>query len=97
MESNAKEDTHYCVEKIRHPKVKVDGKNVNDKSTIIYNGRITIKNIPSDAYLYVVNGKPAIDWVMERQYVKTDTDSGIESDANVWATKIVKMASQLLL
>ncbi len=77
--------------------VKVDGKNVNDKSTIIYNGRITIKNIPSDAYLYVVNGKPAIDWVMERQYVKTDTDSGIENDANVWATKIVKMASQLLL
>ncbi|WP_345870034.1 DEAD/DEAH box helicase [Shewanella algae] len=87
LDSAAKEDSHYRVIKMKHPKVKVDGKSVNDKTTIIYNGRITIKGIPEDAYRYVVNGKPAIDWVMERQCVKTDKDSGIENDANLWATE----------
>ncbi|HCM6861824.1 TPA: hypothetical protein N3082_005091, partial [Klebsiella pneumoniae] len=87
LESTASEDSHYRVVKMKHPKVKVDGKNINDKATIIYNGRITIKGIPEDAYRYVVNGKPAIDWVMERQCVKTDKDSGLENDANLWATE----------
>ncbi|MFH6563275.1 DEAD/DEAH box helicase [Aeromonas caviae] len=85
LDSSATEDSHYHVVKMKHPKVKVDGKSVNDKTTIIYNGRITIKEIPEDAYRYVVNGKPAIDWVMERQCVKTDKDSGIVNDANLWA------------
>lgn len=87
LDSAAKEDSHYRVIKMKHPKVKVDGKSVNDKTTIIYNGRITIKDIPENAYRYVVNGKPAIDWVMERQCVKEDKASGIENDANLWATE----------
>lgn len=87
LDSTASEDSHYRVVKMKHPKVKVDGKNVDDKTTIIYNGRITIKGVPEDAYRYVVNGKPAIDWVMERQCVKADKDSGIENDANLWATE----------
>ncbi len=33
----------------------------------------------------MVNGKPALDWVVERQCVKTDKDSGIVNDANDWA------------
>jgi predicted helicase len=56
-----------------------------DKSTIIYNGHITVTGIPLDAYDYVVNGKPAIEWVMDRQVVKTDKASGIVNDANDWA------------
>lgn len=36
---------------------------------------------------YVVNGKSAIEWVMERQSVTTDKDSGIVKDANAWATE----------
>lgn len=63
------------------------GKSVNDKTTVIYNERITIKNIPLAAYEYVVNGKPALEWVMERQAVTTDKDSGIVNDANLWATE----------
>ena len=43
--------------------------------------------IPLEAYDYVVNGKPAIEWVMERQAVTTDKDSGIVNDANLWATE----------
>lgn len=34
----------------------------------------------------MVNGKPALEWVMERQSVKTHKDSGILNDANLWAT-----------
>tara|TARA_R100001377_G_scaffold50794_1_gene29609 strand:- start:379 stop:591 length:213 start_codon:yes stop_codon:yes gene_type:complete len=33
----------------------------------------------------VVNGKPALDWVVERQSVRTDKASGIVNDANDWA------------
>lgn len=35
----------------------------------------------------MVNGKAAIDWVMERQCVITDKDSGIVNDANDWAVE----------
>lgn len=56
-----------------------------EKSTIVYNERITIKNIPVEAYDYVVNGKPALEWVMERQSVSTHKDSGIVNNANDWA------------
>ncbi|MDC0307625.1 hypothetical protein OAL44_00660 [Planctomycetaceae bacterium] len=43
-----------------------------DKSTVIYNEYIIVKEIPLEAYDYVVNGKPVIEWVMERQAVTTD-------------------------
>lgn len=56
-----------------------------EKGTVIYNKRITIKDIPLEAYDYVVNGKPVLEWVMERQGVSTHKDSGIVNDANDWA------------
>ena len=46
-------------------------------------------DIPLEAYDYVVNGKPALEWVMERQTVKTDKDSGIVNDANRYAVETV--------
>lgn len=61
-----------------------------DKSTVIYNHAITIKGIPLEAYEYVVNGKLALEWVMERQGVSTHKDSGIVNDANDWAVETVK-------
>lgn len=79
---------YYRVEQMKHPKVKNDeGKSVNDLSKVIYNPRITISDIPLAAYDYVVNGKPAIEWVIERQCVKTDKASGIVNDANDWANE----------
>ena len=56
---------------------------------MIYNPHITIRDIPVEAWDYVVNGKPALDWVMERQAVTTHKDSGIVNDANLWATETV--------
>lgn len=58
-----------------------------DKSILHYNERITVSGIPVEAYDYVVNGKPALDWVVERQCVKTDKASGIVNDANDWAVE----------
>jgi len=55
--------------------------------TILYNESITVKNIPEIAQEYVVNGKPAIDWVLENYQVKVDSDSGIKDDPNDWATE----------
>lgn len=70
----------------RVTKMKFGGKaREKDKSTVIYNTNITMENIPLDAYDYVVNGKPALEWVMERQVVKTDKASGIVNDANRYA------------
>nr|WP_317894323.1 type ISP restriction/modification enzyme [uncultured Sphingomonas sp.] len=60
-----------------------------DKTTVIYNANITMTGIPLDAYEYVVNGKPALEWVMERQCVKTDKASGIVNDANRYAIETV--------
>lgn len=68
--------------KMRDPET---GKNVDDKTTVIYNSGITIENIPLEAYDYIVNGKPALEWVMERQAVTTHKASGITNDANDWA------------
>lgn len=63
------------------------GKNGKDKdlTTLRYNSKVTVTGIPLEAYDYVVNGKPALDWVVERQCVKTDKASGIVNDANDWA------------
>ena len=58
-----------------------------DKTSVIYNSNITITNIPLEAYDYVVNGKPALEWVMERQGVKKDKASGIVNDANDYANE----------
>lgn len=71
-----------------------------DKTTIVYNNQITVSGIPLEAYDYVVNGKSAIDWVMERQCVKTDKSSGIVNDANDWAVETMnnpKYPLELLL
>jgi predicted helicase len=77
----------YRVEKMRYAKTKIDGKTRDDKTTIIYNNHITVSDIPLEAYAYIVNGKSALDWVVERQCVKTDKASGIINDANLWATE----------
>ncbi|MFA5959565.1 MAG: type ISP restriction/modification enzyme [Tatlockia sp.] len=77
-EPPATEPSHYRVEKMAYGKKK-------DLSTLVYNSRITLKNIPLEAYQYIVNGKPALDWVVERQCIKTDKASGIINDANSWA------------
>ena len=71
----------FEVEKMRFGK---DGKDT-DKSVIIYNGHIRLENIPEKAYEYVVNGKSAIEWIMERYAVTVDKASLIKNDPNDWS------------
>lgn len=52
---------------------------------IQYNHHITITQIPKKAFDYVVNGKSAIDWVIERYSITTDKDSLIENNPNHYA------------
>src|SRR5699024_4146175 len=68
----------YYVSKMRHPK-----KNERDK--IIYNKDITISNIPEKAYKYIVNGRSAIEWIIDQYQVKTDKKSGIIDDPNMFS------------
>ncbi|GAA8112202.1 hypothetical protein HpBT106_10490 [Helicobacter pylori] len=49
---------------------------------IHYNNHIAITKIPKKAFDYVVNGKSAIDWVIERYKKTTDKDSLIENNPN---------------
>ncbi|ENN92426.1 DEAD/DEAH box helicase [Bartonella bovis] len=74
----------------RVEKMKFAGKRGTiDKSTVIYNTQITMQNIPLEAYDYIVNGRSALEWVMDRQIVKTDKASGIVNDANRYAVETV--------
>lgn len=64
-----------------------------DKSTVIYNGNITIQDIPLEAHDYMVNGKSALEWVMERQGLLSDKPSGIINDTNLYARETMKSAA----
>jgi predicted helicase len=75
------ESGNFRVQKMRFPKK-------DQKHTIIYNSSIKLENIPAKAYEYVVNGKSAIEWIMERYQVKTDKKSGIKNDPNDWAEEV---------
>lgn len=73
----------YKVTKMRFAKKRDEnGKSVNDLSAIIFNSDITISNIPEKAYEYVVNGRSAIEWIIDQYQVKTDKKSGITDDPN---------------
>ncbi len=72
----------YRVEKMRFGKGS-DGK--PDKTTVVYNSHVTLSGIPLEAYEYVVNGKSAIEWILDRYQVTVNKDSGIRNDPNDWS------------
>lgn len=69
--------------KLRVVKMRFPSK--DDKGTILYNDSIKIENVPMAAYEYVVNGKSAVEWLMERYAVTKNPDSGIVNDPNEWS------------
>lgn len=75
------ETNNFLVDKMRFPKK-------GQKDTIIYNSHIVISNIPEKAYEYIVNGKSAIEWIMERYQITTHKDSGITNNPNDWANEV---------
>ncbi len=84
-------DADFYVREMKFAKKKdpEDGKSVKDRSTVIYNSKITIENIPKTAYEYIVNGKSALEWVVDRQAITTDKASMITNNANDWAIEVM--------
>lgn len=72
-----------------------------DRSTIIYNNRITIAAIPDQAHDYLLGSRSALDWIIDRYQVKTDKASGIINDPNTWcdehddATYIIELIKRV--
>lgn len=81
VEVTGAEKIDFKVIKMRYPKK-------DQKDTIIYNSKITISNIPAKAYEYVVNGRSAIDWILERYQITTHKESDIINDPNDWAEEV---------
>ncbi|KRF29493.1 type ISP restriction/modification enzyme [Phycicoccus sp. Soil802] len=87
------DDTAYDVFRVekmafakkRDPETK---KLVPDKSTVIYNDRITLSGIPEDAHRYMLGSRSAIEWIIDRYQVKTDKPSGIVNDPNDWSREV---------
>lgn len=71
---NAGMESYYDVVKMK-----------KEKDRIIYNHHITITKIPQKAFDYVVNGRSAIDWVIERYQKTMDKESLIENNPNDYA------------
>ncbi|GAA8635404.1 hypothetical protein HpBT324_08160 [Helicobacter pylori] len=71
---NAEIEGYYDVDKM-----------IKKGDSILYNKNIAITKIPQKAFDYVINGKSAIDWVIERYQKTTDEDSLIENNPNHYA------------
>lgn len=80
VSSPAPEDPEECFEFYRVQKLQFGPK--KDKTRIKYNGHLTLKGIPEEANEYQVNGRSALEWVIDRYQVKTDKDSLITNDPN---------------
>jgi predicted helicase len=71
----------FKVEKMRFPKK-------DQTDTILFNSKITIQGIPRRAYDYKINGRSAIEWIMDRYQIRVDSDSGIINDPNDWSKQV---------
>ena len=56
----------------------------DNKNELVYNDSIRIKNIPSEAQEYVINGRTPLEWIIDRYQWKEDAASGIVNDPNKW-------------
>ncbi|WP_314660147.1 type ISP restriction/modification enzyme, partial [Rothia dentocariosa] len=80
VSSPAPEDLEERFEFYRVQKLQFGPK--KDKTRIKYNGHLTLKGIPEEAHEYQVNGRSALEWVIDRYQVKTDKKSLITNDPN---------------
>ena len=56
-----------------------------DRSTIVVNSHVALSGIPEEAQRYQVNGRSAVEWILDRYQVKIDKASGIVNDPNTWS------------
>lgn len=73
--------------KMRFGKCKKNDENPKgiDRTVLHVSENLTLREIPEEAYDYVVNGRSAIEWLMDRYQVRTDKASGIVNDPNEYS------------
>jgi len=72
--------TNLKIDKMRFP-------SKTDKTAIIYNSNLTLTGIPDRAHEYIVNGKSALEWILDRYQITTHKESRIKNDPNDWCTE----------
>lgn len=87
IEEEGDSDNPGRVEKMRFGKCKKTEDNPKgiDRTVLHVAENLTLRGIPEEAYKYVVNGKSAIDWLIDRYQVRTDKASGIVNDPNEYS------------
>ena len=84
-----KGDTPGRTIKMRFGKCKKTAENPKgvDRTVLHVSDETTLRGIPEEAYEYVVNGRSAIEWLIDRYQVTTDTKggSGIVNDPNEYS------------
>lgn len=78
----------FRVTKLSYPRLRVEGKSVDDKTSIKFNSRITLSGLPDEAQRYMLGTRSALDWLVDRWRVTTDKSSGIVNDPNDWAREV---------
>lgn len=72
---------YYAVESMKYQPKK-------DSSKLVYNSHLILEGIPAETLSYQVNGKSALEWVVERYCVKTDKKSQITNNANDYSREV---------
>ena len=63
-------------------------KGETDRTTLIYNSHVTLSGIPEEAFRYQLGSRSALEWIVDRYYIKTDKASGIVNDPNAWSREV---------
>lgn len=82
-----KGDTSGRTVKMKFGKCKKTDENPKgvDRTVLHVSDVTTLRGIPEEAYDYVVNGRSAIEWLIDRYQVRTDNASGIVNDPNEYS------------
>lgn len=88
----------WRVQKMKWAKRKdpISGKNIDDRTTLIYNTHVTISGIPEAAETYLLGSRSALAWLLDRYQLKTDKDSTITNDPGNWQADTPKYLVDLI-
>jgi predicted helicase len=81
---------YFAVQKMSFAKMRDPATNklITDRTSIIYNSRVTLNGIPEGTYRYVLGTRSAVEWIIDRYQLKTDQASGIVNDPNDWSRQV---------
>ncbi|QXT61977.1 type ISP restriction/modification enzyme [Tessaracoccus palaemonis] len=56
-----------------------------DRSTLLFNPHVRLSGIPEEAHEYQLGSRSALEWIIDRYWIKTDKASGIVNDPNAYS------------